>query len=132
MGRLGEVPARYGSMYITTQRRRPWGYCLWLWATDDRHRFIRMLFLSIALIFGAVLGLSAALPQATRYASYTKQPLRFTRNGTFHIAIFEDLHFGESMLGLPQLVLDYMLLTVLAQTRGINGVPNKMSIPSRS
>lgn len=29
---------------------------------------------------------------------FLSNPLSFTRNGTFQISIFEDLHFGESEL----------------------------------
>lgn len=33
------------------------------------------------------------------------RPLSFTRNGTFQISIFEDLHFGESEFTAYMLVL---------------------------
>lgn len=39
--------------------------------------------------------LTFAAPSAVR-GPWRFQPLRFTRDGTFHISIFEDLHFGEN------------------------------------
>lgn len=64
-------------------------------ATHERYRFIRMLALLIATLGLTVL--SFAAPRPVGYGSLP--PLRFTSNGTFQIAIFEDLHFGESMCG---------------------------------
>ncbi|KAK4500529.1 hypothetical protein PRZ48_008718 [Zasmidium cellare] len=57
-----------------------------------------MLVLLITAAFFAASTFAAALPQwnwSWNWGSQKKQ-LRFTREGTFQIAIFEDLHFGEN------------------------------------
>lgn len=82
-------------MYIADYGRPPRRSRLWAWAVDDRCRFARMLFLLIAVSFFAVLTFGAALPQ-WNWSWGSQKALRFTRSGTFQIAIFEDLHFGES------------------------------------
>jgi hypothetical protein len=40
---------------------------------------------------------------APRQAAYSRAPLKFRSDGTFHIAIFEDLHFGEGEANSPSL-----------------------------
>lgn len=60
-------------------------------ATHERYRFIKMLMLLIATL--ALTVLTLALPSRIYGAN---APLRFTSTGTFQIAIFEDLHFGEN------------------------------------
>lgn len=48
--------------------------------------------LSETLIVAALVSVAAiAAPTA-------KPPLQFTANGTFHISVFNDIHFGESEL----------------------------------
>jgi hypothetical protein len=49
-----------------------------------QHQFL----LPAALIAGAV-----AAPAQTSFDSFA--PLRFTRDGTFQISVFNDLHYGE-------------------------------------
>jgi hypothetical protein len=41
------------------------------------------------------LALLAALGYATDVNNTDLEPLRFTKNGTFQIAIFSDMHFGQ-------------------------------------
>ena len=61
-------------------------------------------------------------------------PLRFRPDGTFHISIFEDLHFGESESRHAIHFNDGKLLTScsLCKTHGIHGAHNKTCSPSRS
>jgi hypothetical protein len=40
----------------------------------------------------------AALGYATDVNNTDLEPLRFTKNGTFQIAIFSDMHFGQCEL----------------------------------
>lgn len=47
-------------------------------------------------IWFIVPSLQAAFPKRSTNGSNSFGPLRFMRDGTFQIAIFEDLHFGES------------------------------------
>lgn len=41
------------------------------------------------------LALLAALGYATDVNNTDLEPLRFTKNGTFQIAMFSDMHFGQ-------------------------------------
>jgi len=61
----------------------------------DNYRFIKMLAALIIVGCCAVWTLAGVIPQG----NWTlREPLRFTKDGTFQISIFEDLHFGESMI----------------------------------
>ena len=68
------------------------------WATVERYRFIRMLCALIVAVAFTVLSLGAVLPDTKRQNADLQAPLRFTSSGTFQISIFEDLHFGESIV----------------------------------
>jgi len=58
---------------------------------------------AVTALFTIVLGLPSPAPDSTSQGRlpgtqthHELGPLRFTPTGTFHISIFEDLHFGES------------------------------------
>ena len=70
---------------------------LWAWARTDRYRFVRMLCALLIAVFFALWSLGAVIPTRRGPGNNLGQPLRLTRDGTFQISIFEDLHFGESM-----------------------------------
>lgn len=40
---------------------------------------------------------TSALPEA-KWRTTTEKRLQFTKNGTFQLSIFEDLHYGEGKL----------------------------------
>jgi hypothetical protein len=63
------------------------------WAVPRRqkHHFVKMLAISLAVVSLAAWTLASILPRRSVF----EEPLRFTDNGTFQISIFEDLHFGE-------------------------------------
>jgi len=64
-------------------------------ADRKRHGFtrVRVVLLVSTIAFVALL---ASLTVISAPSAVLEAPLRFTRNGTFQISIFEDLHFGES------------------------------------
>ena len=71
------------------------------WATPrrDRYRFLKMLTIPLTVVLFVGWAISSTLPGR----SLIQEPLRFTKNGSFQITIFEDLHFGEGMLFLGML-----------------------------
>lgn len=95
--RLGRLRA----MYIVDEKHEPKKRsCFWAWAVDERHRFVRMFFMFVTAVFFAAATFATALPQWNWSWNWGSQKqLRFTREGTFQIAVFEDLHFGESTPG---------------------------------
>ena len=60
----------------------------------QQHRLIKMIGISAALSLLIVFAWAAILPRDGN--SHPSTPLRFTKDGTFHISVFADLHFGES------------------------------------
>lgn len=64
-----------------------------------RYRHVIMVFTILALWFSTALSFGAAMPFNVAKFSSTASPwapLRFDKDGKFQLAIFEDLHFGES------------------------------------
>ena len=59
------------------------------WATAEEYRLARMLCAVFFTIAFGILAISSAFPKASRYD--VQGPLRFTKEGTFQISIFEDL-----------------------------------------
>jgi len=53
----------------------------------------------IALLVSTIacIALLASIAKNSAPSAVLDAPLRFTRDGTFQISVFEDLHFGESM-----------------------------------
>lgn len=51
---------------------------------------------SVCLVGSFFTGLSCQAPSGQAWGNDTFGPLRFKADGTFQLAIFEDLHFGES------------------------------------
>ena len=53
----------------------------------------------IALLVSTIvcIVLLASIAKSSAPSAVLEAPLRFTRDGTFQISVFEDLHFGESM-----------------------------------
>ena len=60
-------------------------------------RTVKMTVASVA-IFSSLLLLGFAFPIENEKRAALRRPLRFAKDGTFQISIFEDLHFGESKL----------------------------------
>lgn len=58
------------------------------------HRHIKMLCALIAAVF--LTSLTFSLPLSQDHHGGVETPLRFSKDGTFQISIFEDLHFGEN------------------------------------
>lgn len=65
----------------------------WVFPKRDRYRFVKMFALLLAICSLAYITFANVLPGR----QVLHEPLRFTEDGSFQIAIFEDLHFGESM-----------------------------------
>lgn len=65
----------------------------WIDQKRDRCRSVEMFAILLALCSLAYFTFGNVLPQ--RWVQ--QEPLRFTEDGSFQIAIFEDFHFGESM-----------------------------------
>ena len=63
-------------------------------AEKDDHRYIKMLCVLLAAVLLTTLTFS--LPLGQDHGGGAETPLRFSRDGTFQISIFEDLHFGEN------------------------------------
>lgn len=91
----------------------------------------------VLLIAASSLKLLASA-EAVSKKELTNDPLKFNKDGTFHISIFGDLHFGESQYSLPFQFLtslakdSEMRLTPRKKMHGINGVLNKIYTLSRS
>ncbi|KAI7590558.1 hypothetical protein KC316_g3321, partial [Hortaea werneckii] len=58
------------------------------------HRYIKMLCVLLAAVF--LTTLTYSLPLGKDHHGGDETPLRFSKDGTFQISIFEDLHFGEN------------------------------------
>lgn len=80
----------------TSTWRPPRRLCLHDFATSERFRFARMLVALLLVILLAMLSLGSIMRQDDTQVADLGAPLRFTKDGTFQISIFEDLHFGES------------------------------------
>lgn len=63
-------------------------------------RFVFNIVFPVIAVAGKVLSVPLNSP---RQAAYSAAPLKFRSDGTFHIAIFEDLHFGEGEANPPSL-----------------------------
>lgn len=63
-------------------------------AAKDDHRYIKMLCVLLAAVFLTTLAFSLPLGKDLHGGAETS--LRFSKDGTFQISIFEDLHFGEN------------------------------------
>ncbi|RMY37817.1 hypothetical protein D0865_13250 [Hortaea werneckii] len=63
-------------------------------AAKDGHRYIKMLCVLLAAVFLTTLAFSLPLGKDLHGGAETS--LRFSKDGTFQISIFEDLHFGEN------------------------------------
>lgn len=63
-------------------------------AEKDDRRHIKMLCALLAAVLLTTLTFS--LPLGQDHHGGAETPLRFSKNGTFQISIFEDLHFGEN------------------------------------
>lgn len=90
---------KYESLSPAAERRRL--------SLLQRYRVVVMVLLVLALWFLTTITFGTAWPfngtrsfNATRPFNITRkktwEPLRFDENGKFQLAIFEDLHFGES------------------------------------
>ena len=77
-------------MLVCGRRSRPWVHTMCQKACYVMTLFVLVV---VVLLYSLVFG----LPNSCQDLG---APLRFARDGTFQIAIFEDLHFGESMIAL--------------------------------
>lgn len=66
-------------------------------AARNKFRFIKMFAILIVVTLFAVWTLAGVIPPGNRTL---REPLRFAKDGSFQISVFEDLHFGESMIEL--------------------------------
>ena len=59
-----------------------------------------------SLLFYAFVATGAAYasPLKPSQTAFVPAPLRFTSEGTFHISVFQDLHYGEGEVLLEELL----------------------------
>lgn len=93
----------------------------------------------VVLLLAAPLLQIFASAEAASKEELTNEALKFNKDGTFHISIFGDLHFGESQYSLSLKFLtvrpggcDMRLTAKKKQTHGINGALSKIYTRSRS
>lgn len=92
----------------------------WSWTKHSRRRVVNML-CALALVAGffALRSLGGVLPG--KYPPKQWPSLRFTSDGTFQIAVFEDLHFGESTFGTILPPIDLITNLIICRCMGNMG-----------
>lgn len=62
----------------------------------ERLPSLKMVPITVILLLGSIFVLTTALPLNDASHPHQSSFLQFTKDGTFQLSIFDDLHFGES------------------------------------